>query len=112
MAMSKEDQKAASDRIVAKEPLTKQERQAYNLLSKQPDEYVLPDPENGVRVCGVCGAEFQGAGTTKEGRAMSALEEFSNHMADHNSTPAQWTEAHRRIQAGRERAKSKESLSA
>lgn len=109
MAMSKADQKAASDRIMAKYPMTTEERQTYEMLMKKPEDYVLPDPESGIRVCGVCGAEFQGKGETKQGREMSALEEFSNHTASHNPSPAQWTEAHRKIQDGKEQSKRESS---
>lgn len=114
MAMSKADQKAASDRIMGKFPLTPEERQTYEMLVKTPDQYVPPNPESGVRVCGICKAEFQGVAATREDRAKAVLEEFSDHMKSHNQSPAQWTEAHRRIQAGKDRAKAKEkeSLSA
>lgn len=33
------------------------------------------------------------------------LEEHSEHLRIHNATPAEWTEAYKRIQAGKERSK-------
>ena len=54
------------------------------------------------RVCQVCGAEFE---TNKE---QTALQQFSDHSAIHNPSPAQWSEAYDKIQAGKERAKKQE----
>jgi hypothetical protein len=106
MAMTKEQQKESSERIMAKMGrLEGVELEAYGLLTKRPEDYVLPDPESGVRVCGVCGKLIEGMAETKEARAQSALEQFTAHQAEHNPSPALWTEAHKRIQAGKDRAK-------
>ena len=57
------------------------------------------------RVCGVCGAEFRDVAAGRSGPARTALEQFSDHHAEHNPSPVQWAEAHSRIQAGKEAAK-------
>jgi hypothetical protein len=100
--MNKADQKAASDRIMAKEPLTAGERQTFNLLAKKPGEYDCPGDK---RVCGVCGAEFRDRVDGKGVVVKSALEKFSDHQAEHNPSPGQWAEAHRLIQLGKESEK-------
>lgn len=105
MAMSKLEQRATEDRIMAKEPLTEEEMVVYENLVKNPDDYRPPSVESGLRVCGVCGAEFMDKPATKDLVALSALEQFSDHTTMHNPSPAQWGEAHRRILAGKERAK-------
>jgi hypothetical protein len=102
MGMSKEQQKAASDRIMAKFPLDEQERQTYEMLAKRPEDYRVPGEK---RECGVCGAVFQEIPATKESRAVSALEQFLDHQAEHNPSPAQWSEAHSQIEQGKEAAK-------
>ena len=57
MAMSREDQKAASDRIMAKlGPLTGVELETYEMLMKRPEDYLPPREK---RVCGRCGAGFR-----------------------------------------------------
>lgn len=33
------------------------------------------------------------------------LDEHATHLATHNPSPAQWGEAHKRIQAGKDKAK-------
>lgn len=99
MAMSKEDQKAASDRIMAKlGPMTPFEQRTYELLTMKPGKYPVPGEK---RVCGECGAEFREIPATKEKAAISALEQFSDHTAEHNPSPAEWAEAHKRIEAGK-----------
>lgn len=105
MALSKEEQKAASDRIMAKEPLTAEERQLYEILTRTPEQYLPPDPETGERVCGICGEVFNRIPGTKESPEIPALEQFSDHQAEHSPSAGQWVEAHRRIQAGKERQK-------
>jgi len=98
MAMTKAEQKAASDRIMAKlGPLTEEEQEIYERSIKRPEDYIVPTAES--RVCGYCGAKFDDL------PGKPALEQFSNHQASHNPSPAQWTEAHNRIQKGRESAK-------
>ena len=57
------------------------------------------------RVCGVCGMEFWEIPAARGNSAVPVLEQFSDHQATHNPSPAQWVEAHRRIVAGRESAK-------
>ena len=102
MAMTKEQQKAASDRIMAKMgPMTPFEAETYRKLTMKP-----PYPQTGeVRRCWECGAEFQEIPATKEKQAVTALEQFVTHTSVHNPSPAAWTEAHSRIQAGKESAK-------
>ena len=99
MAMTKEEQKAASARILAAHPLTEEELQVYAMLTRQPSDYI-PPREN--RVCGVCGAEFRAVPMGKETQ-LTALEQHSDHMAEHNPTPAQWATAHQRIQMSKDR---------
>jgi len=96
MAMSKDEQREASRRILKKEPLTGEELERYEMLSKTPEQYVRPDDEG--RTCGVCGARFKDS----QGQVVqSALEKFADHQAEHNPTPAQWAEAHDRIRLAR-----------
>jgi hypothetical protein len=98
VAMSKEEQKAASDRIMKKlGPFTAEEQEIYDRSVKGIEDYVAPTSAS--RTCGYCGAEFQ----DKPGSA--ALAEFADHVASHNPSPAQWTEAHERIVKSRESAK-------
>lgn len=54
------------------------------------------------RVCKECGPGFE---VRKE---ESVLKQFSNHTIIHNPKPEAWVEAHRRIEAGKERAKSRQ----
>jgi hypothetical protein len=108
MAMTKEEQKAAAARIMAKHPLTEEERQTYEMLKKRPEDYRPPDPETGERVCGICGEKFKTKAAKGEDREISALEQFSEHQRKHNASPAQWTEAHKRIEASKERQKERE----
>src|ERR1700690_4328205 len=98
MAMSKEEQREAAGRILEKEPLTEEELAGYEMLVKRPEDYVVPDAGSGLRVCGICGAEFMDLPGSKDRAAVSALEQFSDHQTMHNPSPAQWGEAHRRIQ--------------
>jgi hypothetical protein len=102
MAMSKEEQKAAAARIVAKSPMTEGERKTYELLTKRPEDYRAPGE---TRVCGVCGQEFRDEVDQKGNVIVPALEKFSDHQAFHNPSPEQWATAHERIQAGKEAAK-------
>lgn len=103
MAMTKAEQKAASDRIMAKlGPLTPFEQRTYDLLTMKPEEYPVPGEK---RVCGDCGAEFKPTLTAKGEVEVTALQKFSDHTASHNPSPAQWAEAYKRIQEGRESAK-------
>lgn len=97
MAMSKTEQKAASDRILKKHPLTAEERQRYEMESRSPDDYVGPTDEK--RVCGQCGAEF------RDRKDSPMLEQFSEHQTEHNASPGQWAEAHSRIEAAKNRRK-------
>jgi hypothetical protein len=104
MAMSKEEQKAASDRIMKKlGPLEGVELETYEMLVRKPEDYRYPGEK---RVCGRCGAEFTDVGASRDNPARTALEQFSDHQSEHNATPGQWSEAHKRIQAGKEAAKS------
>lgn len=56
------------------------------------------------RTCVVCGAEFQ---TNKE---QTALQQYADHSAIHNATPAQWATAYDRIQASKAKKQSSESM--
>ena len=85
------------------EPLTKEEQVIYRSLSKDPATYPMPIP--GMHECVTCGAKFYEIPATKERQAISALEQFSDHVAKHNPSPAQWTEAYRRMQKAKEQAK-------
>ena len=96
MAMSKEEQRAAAERILAKEPMTDEEMRVYEQLVKRPEDYRPPDPQTGERVCGLCGEVFE---TTNEGgMEVTALQKFSDHQTEHQPSPGQWAEAHRRTQ--------------
>lgn len=104
--LTKEQQKAASDRIMAKlGPLDAQEQVTYDLLTRRVEDYLPPDPESGERTCGICGEMFAEIPATRETAKVTALEQHSDHMAEHNPSAAQWGEAHRRIQRGRELSK-------
>jgi hypothetical protein len=106
MALTKEEQKAASQRIMAKlGPLDAQEQETYDLLTRNPKQYIPPSVETGERTCGVCGKKFQDREARGVQLAMTALDQFADHMTDHNPSPAQWGTAHDRIQAVKERAK-------
>jgi hypothetical protein len=104
MAMSKEEQKAASDRIMAKHPLTPEEQRRYKMLTKVPEEYDVPGEK---RVCGVCGAVFRDTVNHKGEVEVAMLDKFADHQASHNPSPDQWKTAHERIQQGKEAAKSR-----
>ena len=87
MAMSKEEQEAASDRIMAKlGSLNKEEKEIYDRSVRRIEDYAAP--KDGSRRCNTCGAEFQDL------PGKPALEQFSDHQAKHNPSPAEWTEAH------------------
>lgn len=101
MAMSKEDQKAASDRIMEKFPLTEEERGTYEYLMLKPPYGSSGD----TRVCRVCGAVFQEIPATKEMGVVPALEQFSDHSTIHQTPAPQWTEAYNRMQEAKEAAK-------
>lgn len=97
MAMTKEEQRRAAERILAKHPLTAEERAVAEMLKRNPEEYRPPRVES--RVCALCGARFEGD------KELTAMQKFADHQAEHNPSPAQWAEAHKRIQAGKEKAK-------
>jgi hypothetical protein len=98
MAMSKEDQKAASDRIMAKvRPFTPEEQATYNRLTTPVEEY--PTADRDYRVCQDCGAEFR-TESEKGVEGLSAMQQFSDHTTKHNPNPAQWVTAHNRIRMG------------
>lgn len=50
------------------------------------------------RICAYCDVTFE----------KSDIFTHSDHMASHNFTPSQWTEAYRRIQDGKEKMKKAE----
>lgn len=109
MAMTKEEQKAASDRIMAKlGPMDSYEQQTYELLTRRPEGYMPPEPGNGRRVCGVCGEIFESTLSPRGEVMVAALEKFSDHQTEHNPSPGQWAEAHSRIQQGKEQSKGRE----
>jgi len=103
--MSRDQQKAASERIMAKFPLTGEEYVGYQKLTMKPEEYGVPGES---RVCGDCGALFQDIPGNKETPMVTALQQFADHTAVHNPSPAQWAEAHKRIEFGK--ASLKESM--
>lgn len=98
MAMTVEQQKEAARRILEKEPLTAEEQQTFELLVKRPGDYRVPGEK---RVCGVCGARFGDKVDAKGVVEVSALQKFSDHMAEHNPSPARWATAHQRIEESR-----------
>jgi hypothetical protein len=102
MAMTKAEQYAASQRILAKEPLTEEELAILHRNTRVPPyiEDVKELAEH--RECKVCGAEFF------SGKEAMALEQYADHSSEHNPTPGQWAEAHRSIQRGKERKKGEE----
>ena len=102
MAMSKEQQREAARRIIEKEPLTEEEEQIREMLSKTPEQYRVP---TNVRECGMCGAQFRDTVDGKGNVLLTALAKFTDHQAEHNPAPGPWAEAHKRIEAGKERAK-------
>jgi hypothetical protein len=57
------------------------------------------------RQCKECGAEFETIPGTKESPEIPALQQFSDHLTEHQPTVAQWTEAYSRIQAAKESRK-------
>jgi hypothetical protein len=96
MAMSKEDQKAASDRIMAKlSPLHGMELESYRRLTTPVEEY--PSGDRDYRVCQECGEEIKTLQGPKDSEGLSAFQQFSDHTTKHNPSPAQWAVAHQRI---------------
>jgi len=92
MAMSKQEQKAAAERIMAKSgPLTLEELGIKRQLEVSP-------PYQRYRVCLICDMVFE----------PEEIREHVEHMASHQPSAGQWVEAHRRIEAGKDRAKEKE----
>jgi|HubBroStandDraft_6_1064221.scaffolds.fasta_scaffold03965_7 uncharacterized protein with PIN domain len=63
------------------------------------------------RVCPVCRVEFRTIPAKKDEAEVPALWQFSDHLRIHQPTQAQWTEAHNKIQAGKESAKAAERRS-
>lgn len=56
------------------------------------------------RECQECGEVFlTDPDSNKEG--LTAMQKFADHSATHGYTPAQWAEAHKRIQAAKEASK-------
>jgi hypothetical protein len=109
MAMTAEQQKAASDRIMRKMgPLDAQEKATYEMLTRRPEDYMPPDPQTGERTCAVCGEVFENTLSPKGEILVAALEKFSDHLTVHNPSPAQWGQAHHLIQRGKERSKGQE----
>lgn len=104
MAMTKEQQKEASRRILEKEPLTEEERELLRFRTMTPEQYPRPGES---RACGICGARFRDTLNQKGEIVTSMLEKFSDHQASHNPSPEQWKTAHERIQQGKEAAKSR-----
>ena len=112
MGMSREEQRAAAERILAKEPLTEEEREWAEFYKRAPGSYVVPTSE-GIRTCGVCGAQFKDKPLKNgnPGEIESALQQFSDHWAqEHQSTGGQWTEAYQKIQEGKSRLSTERSM--
>jgi hypothetical protein len=106
MAMTKEEQAIAASRILAKCPLTAEEKQLAEVLKRTPEMYIVPT-KDGLRTCGICGAEFQDVGEGKHGEvAVTALQQFCDHQAEHNPSPSQWTEAYNKIRKSKQESPS------
>lgn len=59
-----------------------------------------------VHTCHICNQAIQiESGLSAAEIAKASLDARSDHYATHNPSPAQWTEAYNRIQAGKEKAK-------
>jgi hypothetical protein len=101
MGMTVEEQRSAALRILMAHPLTAEERRVAEVLRRRPEEYGVPNPEH--RICVHCGSEFK---TMPGIEGMSAMQQFTDHMSFHNPSPAKWAEAHKRIQEGKQMAKS------
>ena len=58
------------------------------------------------RECRECGKKFK---TDEKApvEGLTAMQKWVDHTAGHGNSPAEWTEAYRRIQMWKERAKSK-----
>lgn len=107
MGMTKEQQKAASDRIMEKMgPLTDDERKTYDRLVMKPEDY--PKSDKDYRECQECGAQFE---TVRIGKPdeLTAFQQWSDHLTNHNPSGRQWSEAHKRIQDAKEVKKSDQS---
>ncbi len=100
MAMSKEDQRA--DRIMAKEPLSERERVTYERLRMEPEDYPIADRDH--RICQECGEEFLTTMESKDQEALTAFQQFADHMTKHNPSPAQWAGAHNLIRTQKDAA--------
>ena len=100
--MTSKEQTEAAGRIIAKSPLTAEEQRTLKFLSKRPRDYKVPGE---LRICGVCGEEFRDEVNGKGEVTKPALYQFSDHVAFHNPSPAQWVEAHKRIQEAKEKSK-------
>jgi hypothetical protein len=88
--MTKEQQKASAASIMAKlGPLTGEELSAYVRLQTDPSQY----PKD--RVCLDCGEAFRKEQTF----------EHAEHLATHYPNGSQWAQAHKMIEAGKDRAK-------
>jgi hypothetical protein len=90
MAMTREEQRAAAERILAKFPMTEEEKRRQRFLETDPEAY----PKD-KRVCPVCPKEF----------GKDDINEYSEHVARHSPTMGQWKEAHEKIESGKARAK-------
>lgn len=106
MAMTKVEQKAASDRIMAKlGPFTPEEQAVYDKYMMEPEDYPKADKDH--RVCQECGQEFK-TEVRKGQEELTATQQFVDHMGTHQPTMGQWATAHQRIQAGKESAKNRD----
>jgi hypothetical protein len=54
------------------------------------------------RVCKECGAEFRTV-RQKDVPDLTAMQQWSDHLAGHQPSPAQWTDAYTLIREGREK---------
>lgn len=57
------------------------------------------------RVCKECGAEFRTV-RQKDVPDLTAMQQWSDHLTLHQPTAAQWGEAYKMIQRGKEQGKS------
>lgn len=58
-------------------------------------------------VCTVCGEKIK-VGKADNGEPDTELNARADHLAIHNASPAQWTEAHRKIEAAKPKKGMKE----
>ena len=107
VAMSKEEQREAAKRIMAKlGPLDEVEMEAYKRFTTEPENY--PKADRDFRVCQECGEEFRTV-MEKGQEGLTAMQQFADHTTKHNPLPGKWSEAHQRIRVARENKKQQDT---